>query len=158
MRIVDPQPTPERARATVVAHLSRVRHDLGKYVAMQVRGLGDPAAASDAALRQALTDDLLGTRRGPAGVSDACAIWAELRPELVGERAVDGGAVDLRGDADFDALDGAMRAIGEVIAAMRAGEPARDQLVGGAVAAKAASDAARRLHARFAAGQGSGRG
>jgi hypothetical protein len=58
-----------------------VRHDLGKYVALEGRWLGDDA--SPEALRSALAVDLLRTRRGPEGDEDCVALWARLRPTVV---------------------------------------------------------------------------
>ncbi|MEZ4241294.1 MAG: hypothetical protein R3F59_35080 [Myxococcota bacterium] len=91
----------------MIAHLAALRHDLGKYVAMQVRSL--PAGADPESLREALRDDVARTRRGPSGTTDAGAVFAELAPALRGEAPLaDGSRVDLRGDPDFDALAAAM--------------------------------------------------
>lgn len=60
----------------------RVRHDLGKYVHLEARWLGEDALEAD--YRDALHTDLLRTRRGPAGDLDCVAVWAGLRPSLEG--------------------------------------------------------------------------
>ena len=61
-------------------YLVRLKHDLGKYIAFQVRYLPPGASASER--REALAADLLGTRRGPEGVRDAPSVWAEFRATL----------------------------------------------------------------------------
>ena len=58
----------------------RVRHDLGKYVTFSSRFLADDAPLAER--RAALRDDLLRTRRGPAGEATAAEVWAGLRGEL----------------------------------------------------------------------------
>ena len=58
----------------------RVRHDLGKYVHLEARWLGEDAIEAD--YREALRTDLLRTRRGPAGDEDCAALWATLRPTV----------------------------------------------------------------------------
>lgn len=58
----------------------RARHDLGKYICFEARWLPDHADA--AALRQALAQDLLKTRAGPSGTTDAITLWAQLKPTL----------------------------------------------------------------------------
>lgn len=67
---------------SVADSANRARHDLGKYVCFQVRWL--PEDADDDALRGALKDDLLRTRRGPAGEESAAQVWAGFRAELLG--------------------------------------------------------------------------
>lgn len=132
-------------RAALAAHLDVLRHDLGKYVTLQVRWSGgDPEALHDA-----LAADLLSTRRGPSGSSDAVQIWEELAPELRGERALPtGDRVDLRGDVDFDTLEAAMCEVRGSIGALRSGRPDREALARGAVAARTVGESCRRLWAR----------
>jgi hypothetical protein len=60
----------------------RVRHDLGKYVHLEARWLGEDADADE--LREALRTDLLRTRRGPEGHVGCVELWAQLRPTLSG--------------------------------------------------------------------------
>lgn len=107
-------------RTDLVAHLARVRHDLGRYVVFQQRWVAEGAGESER--REALIADLLGTRRGPEGTVDAAALWAELRRPLVGEAPLPGGGrVDLAGDPDLARLDAAMGAVAEAIDGLRAG-------------------------------------
>ena len=70
-----------------------VRHDLGKYVFLEARWLGEDATAAD--LRSALAADLGHTRRGPAGDESCVQLWARLRPSVAG-----------LGVAEIDALVG----------------------------------------------------
>lgn len=72
----------------------RLRHDLGKYVCFDARWL--PDEPSDDALRAALENDLLRTRRGPAGALTAAQVWAEQRD----------GVCDAPGFAELDAAMG----------------------------------------------------
>ena len=58
----------------------RVRHDLGKYVSFATRFLAEDAGVE--ALREALRDDLVHTRRSPDGVENAPMLWARLRVPL----------------------------------------------------------------------------
>lgn len=67
---------------SVLEAAARARHDLGKYISFQARWL-EPGAPVDA-LRDALREDLLRTRKGPDGVVTAAALWRELREPLVG--------------------------------------------------------------------------
>jgi len=57
-----------------------VRHDLGKYVHLEARWLGEDATAVD--YRDALRTDLLRTRRGPQGDEDCLTLWFRLRPTV----------------------------------------------------------------------------
>lgn len=50
-----------------------LQHDLGKYLRLPLRML--PRAAGPAELRVAVHEALLETRRGPAGVRSARALW-----------------------------------------------------------------------------------
>ena len=56
------------------------RHDLGKYVSLNLRFLG--ADADRAALREALIADLTQTRRGPSASESAPDVWAACRGGL----------------------------------------------------------------------------
>lgn len=89
--------------------VARARHDLGKYVAMNQRWLGDAPPASE--LREALVADLLETRSGPRGKDDAVAVWAALRPDLE----------PLAPDADLAAVDAHVAAIAEALPALASG-------------------------------------
>ena len=66
--------------------VTRARHDLGRYIAFQIRWLPEEPDPKD--LLEALQSDLLHTRRGPAGSEDAWTVWARVREGLValGER------------------------------------------------------------------------
>lgn len=59
----------------------RVRHDLGKYVHLEARWLGEDA--NEGELREALASDLLRTRRDPSGDQRCDEVWARLRPSVV---------------------------------------------------------------------------
>lgn len=59
----------------------RVRHDLGKYVHLEARWLGEDA--NEVELREALLNDLTRTRRDPSGDEGCEAVWARLRPYVV---------------------------------------------------------------------------
>ena len=103
-------------RAALVERLGDLRHDLGKYVSMQLRWSADDPAS----LREALLADLLATRRGASGVADAAEVWEGYAPELRGERALStGDRVDLRGCAEFDRLAAEMDEIRRAIGALR---------------------------------------
>ncbi|MCP4804464.1 MAG: hypothetical protein GY913_20725 [Proteobacteria bacterium] len=56
------------------------RHDVGKYIAFQLRWLPDDAPADE--LLEALRSDVLRTRRGPSGVESAPQVWARVREPL----------------------------------------------------------------------------
>ncbi len=139
---------PEDVQRALGDHLSRLRHDLGKYVHLQVRWLGP--GASPEALREALAADLLETRRGPAGVVDAVALWHALRPPLIGAAPLEGGAiVDLSGDADVEAITHAMAQIARVIEALRRGSDDPETVDAGIAAARAVTAACRSLWSRI---------
>ena len=86
------------------------KHDLGKYVAFQLRWL--PPQAGAAELLEALRADVLETRRGPGGAESAPAIWARLRPglEALGP-----------GDPDLAAVDAAVAALAEAAPGIASG-------------------------------------
>lgn len=139
---------PSGAREPLRDHLSRLRHDLGKYVSLQVRWLGE--GADPGALRQALAADLLETRRGPQEVTDAPTLWAQLRPALAGEAPLEGGViVDLSADADFRRLDEAMVRIAEVVRDLRSGVDGPQTVAAGIEAAQIVSGACRALWSRL---------
>ena len=79
MRIAE-MPAPDLA--ALLEHVSRLKHDLGKYVRFQGRWL-PPDSGLDAR-REALATDLLHTRRGPDGSVDALQVWADFAPVLAG--------------------------------------------------------------------------
>ncbi|HHO52899.1 MAG TPA: hypothetical protein ENK18_19000 [Deltaproteobacteria bacterium] len=149
---VDPlQRLPFGARGPLLDHLSRLRHDLGKYVSLQVRWLG--ASPPPEALRQAMMADLLETHRGPGGGIDAPTVWAGLRPALVGEVPLDDTiTVDLSGDVDFERLDDAMARISGVVRDLRGGVDGPQTVATGIEAARTVSDACRALWSRLRGG------
>lgn len=79
---------------------ARAKHDLGKYVAFQLRWL--TSDCSDADLLEALQADVLNTRRGPDGSESAMSIWTRLKPELAGAdiQPVDAGVATLASHAE----------------------------------------------------------
>lgn len=79
---------------------ARAKHDLGKYVAFQLRWLAPDC--SDAELLEALQADVLNTRRGPDGSESAMSIWNRLKPELAGAevQAVEDGVATLSAHAE----------------------------------------------------------
>ena len=132
-------------RAAVVEHVARIKHDLGKYVAFQVRWL--PEEAGHEERLQALRADLLATRRGPDGELDASALWRQLRPALVGEEELAAGLrVDLRGHPDLERLDGAMAMVDGVLDRLRAGQQDEELVERGIAAARSVAEAVRALH------------
>ena len=141
-------PETELGRAALAAHAARLKHDLGKYVALQQRWLGpDPDIA---ALRDALASDVLSTRRGPAGTVDALTVWAEFRPALVGEVEVaDGVRVDLSDDEEFRAVDEAMDVLSRSAAALRHGAADDEVIREGHRAALRVADGCRALERRL---------
>lgn len=58
------------------------RHDLGKYICMNQRWLGDSAPRAERL--EALQADLLRTQSGPNEAVDAFTLWTRLRPPLEG--------------------------------------------------------------------------
>ncbi len=119
-----------RSRDALLEHLRSLRHDLGKYVAFQLRWL--PEQPSDDELREALLADLARTRSAGERVESAPALWARLRAPLVGlEPLADGSRVDLSCDPDLLVIDAAMAVV----------TPILEQLDG---APRSALDAARR--------------
>ncbi|HND32331.1 MAG TPA: hypothetical protein PLA94_20145 [Myxococcota bacterium] len=62
--------------------LTQARHDLGKYIALNLRWL--PDAPTEEQLRAALITDLRATRSGGGVQEDAWSLWQRLRPGLTG--------------------------------------------------------------------------
>lgn len=143
--------SPDVARA-MLEHIGRVKHDLGKYVALQARWLGPEASAVQRL--EALRQDLLETRRGPGGTQDAVSVWRALRRPLLGLETVGGEMVDLSDDPDVTAVEGAMRHIEDVLPLLggQALQPAAvDAAMGHALAC---AEAVRSLHKRARHAQG----
>ena len=89
----------------------RARHDLGRYIAFQIRWL--PEEPDREALLEALQSDLLHTRRGPAGSEDAWSVWGRVREGLLslGEN-----------DPHLQALESLMTTMDSQKEALRSGE------------------------------------
>jgi hypothetical protein len=85
------------------------KHDLGKYVAFQIRWLPPDAPAAE--LLEALRADVLQTRRGPDGAEAAHALWRRLRP----------GLDPLGADPDLLAVDRAVAALEAAAPGLAAG-------------------------------------
>ena len=139
------QPSPNPALQDLLA---RLKHDLGKYVALQQRWL--PATATLDERRAALRADLLETRRGPNGTQDAASVWRGFRPQLFGEAALpDGCRVDGSADPDLVALDEAMKRIDVLIAELSQDAPiGAEHMQDGFDAANAVAQACQRLTKR----------
>ena len=143
-----PLPEDPTLRATLATHVARLKHDLGKYVALQQQWLG-PDPEQDA-LEEALAADLLSTRRGPDRTLDASEVWAEFRGALVGEQDLPGGGrVDLRADPDVSRLEQAMQVIAQTVSALRAGGLDADGVTVGHQAAMTVVSSCRSLHKRL---------
>lgn len=128
--------------------LARLKHDLGKYVALQQRWLPEGASHHDS--EQALRADLLQTRRGPSGSQNAVSVWGEFRGQLLGQGPLaDGSRVDGSTDVDVCSIDEHMATIAIVIANLGKNEPlSADQIRDGFAAADAVARACQRLNKR----------
>ena len=126
-------PDPART-ASIGEAVARARHDLGKYVAFEIRWLSpDP---DPAALRAALRADVAATRREGDRVESAPALWDRLRPSLAA----------LGDDPDLAAVDAAVEVLRDLLPDLDAAPPER--LAQGAAAAYAGADALTRLDRR----------
>lgn len=148
-------PLPQSARRAVVAHVARMKHDLGKYVALRQRWLGDEASLDER--RSALEDDVLATRRGPADTVDALTIWQEFRPGLLGEAPLEAGCrVDLSSHPEMGAhvraIDAAMGELAAVLPALRGGEAPEALVERGCAAAREVAERCRALDRQLRAG------
>lgn len=106
-------------RTSLAEHAARLKHDLGKYVALQQRWL-DSQASNDE-IWKALQADLLSTRRGPDGHQDAVAVWCEFSPELLGARPFPSGFVNLSADPDVASIVQCMQVIADGLDDLRSG-------------------------------------
>jgi hypothetical protein len=123
-------------------HLAALRHDLGKYVCFQQRWLS-PNPSTDE-LRDALDADLRRTRSRGDHREGAVELWARLRPELVGARALPSGAlVDLSDEEELGEIDGAIALIARLLPHL--GQATRDELLEAGAAAREVSFATKRL-------------
>lgn len=73
----------DAAAQALLQAAARAKHDLGKYVAFQLRWLPPDAPAGE--LLEALRADVLATRSGPSGTQTAAQVWADVRPALQGQ-------------------------------------------------------------------------
>ena len=131
---------PAQARALLLV-VGRIKHDLGKYVALQQRWVGPDASLEDR--RAAAHADLLSTRRGPTGSQDAVAVWEGFEADLVQE-----GVPDVVGDPDIVAIKIRMEEIAHVIGLLRSGNSGEAVLTAGREAALDVSETCRRLARR----------
>lgn len=144
LRSLDPA-----TRAALLEHVARVKHDLGKYVAFQIRWVAPDAPLPDR--RAALAADLLATRRGPEGATDAVTLWREVRAPLLGEQDLSNGSrVDLSRDASVLAIEDAMANIEDLLDCVRGSAATEAQVARGILAAVRVSDSCRELHRRVA--------
>jgi len=148
---------PDGALAPAEALLGRLKHDLGKYVSLQARWLGPDAGRQQR--MDALTADLLRTRRGPDGEEGAHAVWAPFHEVLTGRADLTAGVrVDLGDDPDVRRIVAAMNALGPVVEPLADGSLS-DEAVGAALdqcteVAYACRDLVRRIRPLLAAAQG----
>lgn len=92
MRILDgnkPRAIGDQAMGDLLELGLRLKHDLGKHITMEQRWQSEAASSADRLT--SLSTDVLATRRGPAGSSNAFQIWAEFRDQLAGVESVSEG-------------------------------------------------------------------
>ncbi|MBN1335926.1 MAG: hypothetical protein JXB39_08205 [Deltaproteobacteria bacterium] len=119
---------------SLVEAVARVRHDLGKYVAMELRWL--PPDPDPEAVRAALRADVGATRRQGDRLESAPALWDRLRPSLAG----------LADDPDVAAVDAAMEGLRALLPDLD--HAPADRLAKGAAAAMEVAHALKRLDQR----------
>jgi len=135
------------AAGVLLEHTSRLKHDLGKYIALQQRWLGPDAPEAEREI--ALRADLLETRRGPSGSVDAATVWQGFRPWFVGDGQVDGAFVaDLSADPDVSALIDGMERVTHICERLRNGPVGGEVIERGCQAAVDVSKAVASLHRR----------
>ncbi len=109
--------------------LAALKHDLGKYVAFQLRCLPDDASLNE--LEEALRADVLQTRRSAQQTENALDVWQRLRAQIV---ALD-PKHELTSCQEFVALDGAAMNLAQVISAAKNGKLNMEQAQQGRQAA-----------------------
>lgn len=135
------------SREALAALAGRLKHDLGRYVAMQARWLGEEAGAAER--RSALRDDLLATRRGPDGSADALQVWAPYAQALLGGAELAAGiVVDLGDDPDVHRIVDGMARVADAIAGLRDDTLDDEGVAHGLAASTAVAEACRDLHRR----------
>jgi hypothetical protein len=140
---------PPPVLTALLPQLEALRHDLGKYVCFQARGLPAESEADRARLREALCADLLATKRSQEVTQDAVALWGELAPALRGERELEGGhRVSLRGDETFEGLEAAMAELGAACHALRQGSLPDERLAEVARSAREVAEGCSQLWTR----------
>ena len=111
------------------------RHDLGKYICMNQRWLGEQAPLAERL--EALQADLLSTQSGPDGRVDAFALWARLRPPLLGS------------GSELAEVDDALARLAEKRSAIETGRADEATLAACTADCKAIADALKRLTRRL---------
>ncbi len=149
MDAVDRLQGPERQ--ALLVHVGRLKHDLGKYIAFQIRWL-DPAATAEQR-RSALISDVLSTRRSRDRTDDAATVWREFRSGLTGQTPLDGGVfVDCSKDPWFIELDEAMARLETGMPALSSGRAGDDEVEQGIREALAVAEGCRGVHNRLMRG------
>ncbi|MEQ1566047.1 MAG: hypothetical protein ABMA64_10450 [Myxococcota bacterium] len=118
----------------MIDRVRALRHDLGKYVALQITSLPPDPTTED--LAEAVRADVLATRRGPDRTVAAVELWDAASPAL---RAA------LADNPSFLLLDQAMEGLRRLGPAITADRPDRRDLEQAASCARAAADAVRAL-------------
>jgi len=99
----------------------RLRHDVGKYVTMQQRWLGEEATLHDRC--EALLIDVMQTRRGDS-TEDLFALWAQFEGVLCGVVCLsDGTRVDLTEDGDILAIKSNVSLLVDVVRGLSNEQP-----------------------------------
>jgi hypothetical protein len=130
--------------------VGRLKHDLGKYVAFQIRWLPPDASHEDRV--QALRRDLLHTRSGPQGTVGALSVWREFEGVLIGKLPLPSGALaDLVDDPGLDQIRNSMRSLAGLIPALQGEHVDEQVVVDGMRAAMAVADGCRELQRRVRA-------
>lgn len=138
----------EKELAALDAFLGRLKHDLGKYVSLQMRWLRTEASPKER--QQALKADLLATRRGPQGTQDAVSVYGEFRPTLMGEEPLGPGVVmDLSANPMVISLEAAMAEIADITELLANNVAGEDDIDRGAKAALTVSERCRDLYRRI---------
>ena len=127
--------------ARLVELAGRLKHDLGKYVALQQRWVEESASFEERSA--ALLADLLSTRRGPEGTEDAVEVWRRFEASFAEPLLP-----DISDDPDIRSIRAGMAGISDLVAAMRTRPPAEDDLTHGRAVAIAVSEACRSLARR----------
>lgn len=125
----------------------RLKHDLGKYVFFQQAWLSTDADLS--AQEDALRADVLCTRSGPQGTSDAMCVWEGFRPYLCGEARIGRILWDIRSDPDVAAIFQAMGGLPEVLDALRTHSTTPEVIIKGRDRCEAVATHVRSLERRI---------